>query len=1232
MRSHKLFAFVLAAFALAFTAAPVLAQSDRGSITGTVSDPNGAVVGGATVRATSLDTGEVREATTTGEGGYTLPELRASLYRVSVEAQGFKTSTVEQFKVAVQVVHTLDFTLELGVVTDVVTVTSESTPVIQSDTPVRQTNVNERQVRELPLQVNAETAGRSPLAFIFLDSNVTAAAGNGTNATNFRVSGGQGLGSEILIDGAATRRAQNGTFFTEVSPSPNAFQEFTVSTSSYSAEFGNSSGGIVNFSIKSGGNQFHGEAYEYHRNDAFNANSYLNNLSGLDRPRNHQNNFGFNVGGPMYFPRFGEGGPTYWSGKNRAFFFFNYEGYRFAESENVFLTVPTLRMRQGDFGELLTDPAILARFGPGGVRIFDPTSGGFGERTAIPGNNIPAYQTATGRTIIDPVGFNILQLFPLPTRQGVFQNYQASTQRPLTMNQYVGKADFVLTPMQTLAFSYSYRKQNTIQGGAPRFPQPLVAAGRWNQFFVSHFARLQHNWTMSPNLLNHFNAGFTRFSVANQNTTIGFNNTTLGLRANSTQNKAFPLIGFPGYSDPADPRGDPRSYQGMGSTFFHDQSGDNAVQLTDFMTLLRGNHSMRFGADVRIQQFNVSQLVHPGGEFNFRHNQTSNVEADNEGWPIASLITGATEFSFNSVQTIDPGWRQFSHSYFFQDDWKLRQNLTVNLGIRYDLPGLRTESKNRFRGFDPFTPNPAAGGRLGAIVGAGGQGGLQAEHESLASPDRTNIGPRVGFAYAWNDRTVVRGGAGVYYAPIVYGAGGQNNLTGGTIGFNTPVQPNVNCGPPGARGCVGGVPDLFLRNYRATLPVDPAGQFLGSDVDYFDPDFKTSRTVQYSLDLQRELPWNFAASIGYIGHRATRLRSNFERLNAIPFNALRLGNELLNRPLAEVNASERAFAASVGVPLPASNNAVFPGFNGTVGQALRRFPQYRTITNQLESQGQSWYNAMQLKLDRRFSQGIQFGASYTFSKLITDASEDLLGASPIGSLLQNPYDRESLRTVSPNSIPHVFVFNYIIEIPLGKGRRFLDQGGVVNAILGGWQLSGIHRYQSGLPLVVRVTRQGAFGPDTTGFNTDIRPNLTGQQILTSDPRSEARVRIINPAAFTAPPSYTNDAPPARREDGTVNPAYIAFYADPNRFFGNAPPVIDQARDLPFLSENLSLLKKFYFTETVAFEVGAEAFNIFNRHRLAQPNSDLSAGGDFGFSGVDAGYRQREIQIRVRFMF
>ncbi|MDX6693464.1 MAG: hypothetical protein QOF02_1067 [Blastocatellia bacterium] len=1235
MKANKFFAPVLLSLML-LCACVAYAQSDRGSLTGTVKDPSGALVPNAKVTATNLNSGEVRETNTSDEGSYTLPELKADPYRLSVEAQGFKTSTIDNIQVAVNVTRRADMTLEIGVVSDVVTVAADAA-VLQTDTPVRQTNVTERQVKELPLLVSAESAGRSPLAFIFLDSNVTAASGTGTNASDFRVSGGQGLGTEILIDGAATRRTQKGTFFTEVAPGPNAYQEFTLSTSNYSAEFGNSSGGIVSFALKSGGNDLHGEVYDLFHNDALNANSFLNNAQNLRINRDHQHNFGGNIGGPIYLPRFGEGGPTYLSGKNRAFFFFNFEAYRFSQGENVLVSVPTARMRQGDFGELLTDPTVLALNG-GPIRIFDPTMP-VGARNAIPNNDLRGYiSPATGQSIIDPVGFNIAQFFPTPNRAGVFRNYLASTEIPNKMNSPTFKLDFILSDKQRLAFSYSFRNNTRIAGGAPRFPAPYVGDGVWNQFFKSNFFRLQHDYTISAKLLNHFNAGYNRYDVANKNFTEGFDELSLGFPAGSVQNKAFPKIAFPGYGDAADPfNPNVRAYQGIGSTFFSDQLRDNAMELTDFVTYVTGRHSMKFGADVRNSQFNVHQLLDPGGEINFRANQTSNgcCERNNEGFPIASLLTGATEFSFNSVQNLDPGWRQFSHSYFFQDDIKVTPRLTLNAGIRYDLPGLRYESRDRFRGFDPTVPNPAAGGRLGAIAGAAGQGGVQAQHRTLAKPDYSNIGPRLGFAYSFNDKTVVRGGIGLYYAPILYGFAGNNTLTEGTVGYNSPRPANINGGADANF-------DLFLRNYRQTPGTDPNGQFIGSDIDYFDRNFKTGRTLQYGLDVERELPYNFVLQLSYTGHRADRLRSDLQRINAVPLNALKLGNELLNRnlnafdPVANPNGirqEDRTFAQSVGITLAANPNAVFTGFNGSVGQSLKPFPQYGRISNQLESLGRSWYNAATVKLDRRFTQGMQFGVSYTFSKLITDASEDLFGGSPIGSVLQNPYDRRSLRAVSPNSIPHVFVVNYLIELPFGKGKRWLNEGGIVDRLAGGWQLSGVQRYQSGLPLVIRRTGQDAFscsGP--TGFCTDVRPNLTGQPILTgSQDLVNGRAQIFNSNAFSSPPSFNQGVPP-QYVGGALNPDYVRYYADPLRFFGDAPAVIDQARDLPFLSENISLLKKTRLTETMTLELGAEAFNLFNRHRLTQPGSDLLNQIGFGFSSIDAGYGPRVIQIRVRFIY
>jgi hypothetical protein len=482
----------------------------------------------------------------------------------------------------------------------------------------------------------------------------------------------------------------------------------------------------------------------------------------------------------------------------------------------------------------------------------------------------------------------------------------------------------------------------------------------------------------------------------------------------------------------------------------------------------------------------------------------------------------------------------------------------------------------------------------------------------------------------------VRGGGGLYYAPVLYGTGGGGDINTGTIGYNTGS---------GARTPDGRNARFFLSSYPSIPPVDPGGQFVfpggTQEVQFFDPTYRTGRTIQYSLDLQRQLPYNFAASIGYIGHKATRLRSNFGRLNALPVEALRLGAPLLSKRVSQLDATDRAYAASVGFTLPASGDAVFVGFDsdpnnpGTVAQALRPFPQYRNINNILESQGTSDYNALQAKIDRRFSQGIQFGASYTFSKLLTDASEDVLGGGALTSVLQTPNDRGGLRALSPNNPTHVFVVNYLIELPFGKGRRFLNRGGIVDKLVGGFQLSGIQRYQSGLPLIFFSDNPESRGfLDLIGVGGNIRLNLTGQPVTIANGRNTIITRgqtpgveILNRAGFATPtPFGTNFA--------IGSQDYANYYANPSRFFGTAPASFPNLRSDKFSSENISLLKKTRITETTTFEVGAEAFNIFNRTRFFAPTTNLSD-ANFGFQSFindENVYSPRVIQLRVRLIF
>jgi hypothetical protein len=342
----------------------------------------------------------------------------------------------------------------------------------------------------------------------------------------------------------------------------------------------------------------------------------------------------------------------------------------------------------------------------------------------------------------------------------------------------------------------------------------------------------------------------------------------------------------------------------------------------------------------------------------------------------------------------------------------------------------------------------------------------------------------------------------------------------------------------------------------------------------------------------------------------------------------------LRTNINDVTPQQRAYASSVGVTIPASANAVYPGFNDTVAQALRPFPQYGRVTDILESEGRSSYNALQLKLERRFAQGVQFGASYTLSRLVTDAAEDILGGGPLSGVLQNPFDRKSLRTVSPTNSPQVFVVNFLAELPFGKGKRFLNQGGIVNAIFSGFQVSGIFRYQQGTPLVVTLPIQNNSFLELAGYFGNLRPNLTGQPLTitkTAVPGVAGRFFVLNPAAFSAPPDF-NAAPPFL-VNGQVNPAYTAYYADPNRFFGTAPAVISDVRSPLFFDENLSILKKTRITETLTFEFGAEFFNVFNRVRYLAPDTNLGSGfSNANFGAIGAADTPRVIQLRARVIF
>jgi hypothetical protein len=973
--------------------ATLYAQTNNSNLSGTVTDNTGAAIPSATVVVTDKNTGVIHRVQAGAGGEFSVPQLQPDPYSVVFSATGFATQTVDNVVLVSQVPRRVDGHLAVG--TQEVVEVSDSTP-LQQETAALQDSVDERQVRELPLLVGGETAGRSPLAFVFLDSSVTTTGGAGTNTANFRVAGNLGGATDILIDGAPTRRAQNGDFFTEVAPGPNAYQELTLSSSQYSAEYG-ASGGVVNFTTKAGGNAYHGEAYDLLQNDKLNANSTFDDLNATGKPRDHQNDFGANIGGPIRIPHL-------YNGKDKAFFFFNYEGYRFNHGENVYTTVPTARMRTGDFGELLTDPYVLSSVG-GPVQIYDPHVTGVG-RPAIPGNRLDQYTSPSGVPVIDPAGKNIINLYPAPTRAGVYHNYLASTLAPVNMNQYTTRGDYNISGRQHFMVSYSYRNQPSVKGGFPRFTNNVAATanGVWDQVFLSHFARAQYDFNFSPTLTNHLNLGFNRVFVTNHNRSVGsqYIASNLGIPANATQNVAAPRIGFPGYgTEDAAASTDPRVAQEIGSTYFSDKQGDDTVDLADIVSMSRGKHFLRFGGDFRIEDFDVTQFIDPGGSYNFRADQTGLPNGNNgavggTGWTLASLITGATEFSFATIHSAQPAYRFKYPSVFLADDYKVTSKLVLNLGIRYELPLTRTESHNYLRGFSPTTINPTTG-TLGALVGANPANGPTTPYRSLAANYYASVAPRFGFAYSFSNKTVLRGGWGLFYGPLQY----SGDITAGTLGYS--VARTTTPGNDYSQSTA------FLSTYQKAPVADPTSQFIQpgctaqgltcQDVQEFNSPYRTGLVQQFNMNVQQDLGRNYTLQIAYIGHLGQRLNSNFQRPNSLPYNDLLLGGPILNKLVSQLTPQDRAYASGLGITIPA---APYPGFAGSVAQALKPFPQYGFVVNENENQGRDYYNAVQMNVNHNFASGLQAGVSYTFSRLITNAGEDVLYDSTLGGVLQYP--------------------------------------------------------------------------------------------------------------------------------------------------------------------------------------------------------------------------------------
>jgi hypothetical protein len=1161
----RLFLWLLVAVCLA-TAVPAMAQSGRGTLTGTVNDANGAVIPGASLSLREASTGSVYAAVSSAQGIYTFPVLPPGTYNLTVTDPGFNTYTQNGISVYVGSTATVNVKLKVGSTSESVTVTSDASHLETESSDIG-TTVSSKLIADLPLQFSG--APRNPLQFVTLTPGYSGVMANSpTQLGGFKLNGGQQAGTDILVDGATIEFA-SANLQMNYGVSVEAVQEFKVMTNTFDAQYGRMGGGIVNLTTKSGTNLLHGSIYDMLRNKALDANSWINDYQGVEKPIDTQNDFGAFVSGPVYIPKL-------YDGRDKTFFMFNYEGFRFNTGGNSLRSAPTAAMLKGDFSQLATPVTIQGQTFPAHIIYDYSTCTGANQGKPCqpyPGNKITAAP--------DPVAAAIAAVLPHSDSTSPYLNFEQKTTNPVDANMYEIRIDQNMGAKQKLSASYDYdwRPNTVYTAGVP------LDTSATNQ--RTHYVRFGYDYIFTPNLLNHFNAGFSRRyrqEFSGEGSFGGNWPDKLGLKGVS--NTTFPQINW-NYPDGM-------NMPSNGADIFV----DNTYQYDDTLLWQHGRHSFKFGGETRLQQFNIDILTQTSGEFNFTSGPTSSLTDTNSGFGYASFYLGAAS---NGTIFLPErlGWRVKYYAAFVQDDWKLTPKLTANLGMRWEISTPVTEAHNQMSFMDPTVPNPGAGGLPGAYVfegkGAGRLGGSTPQ-----STFKDAYGPRIGLAYEVRPGTVVRAGYGIYYQSLKMGGFGENDSAGFTGSYTYPTPASLQ------------TPAVVLSQIQAYPGPQPP--FINPTVmNGQDPTVILSKTARpgttqtWSLDVEQQLPGKVIVDAAYVGDHGDHLQAFLHDPNqGLPINLSRGACLQVN---INDQAGNPACAGQAPVPSP------YPGFNGTVSQALRPFPQYNsaqvdTVTS-ADPFGVYTYHALQARIQKRYSQGLTVLASYTWSKTLTNAdaeypTEAAWEANGVSGAL-NTYNLKVEKGLSEFDTPQSLVLSYAYQLPFGKGQRFANTGGVVNAIVGGWQIAASQTYQSGNPLAVTTPNwtSGIFAGGEANLGASPRPNI---------------VPGVNPNGFHGGKFVYG-------QSLRFNPA--AFKTAPNFTFGNAPRTLGNVRTFAFLDENFDFEKQIPIYEQINTTFRMDFFNAFNRHEFQGFNNTAGTPGFGQASSTTAG---RSIQAELRLSF
>jgi hypothetical protein len=1145
--------------ALLAAAAGLVGQIVTASLDGTVTDPSGAVVPAAKVKVVNTSTNFEVHATTDTDGRFLFPSLPpGGPYTVTVEAAGFNTEERSGLTLDVNQAARLNIQLRVGSATETVKVTADA-PLIEPGTSTMGQVINTQNITNLPLNQ------RNAYSLVFLAPGVTGSVSNQYNSANISINGGRPGSTDILVDGIpSSPPLANPIEGLSVFPSVDSVQEFKVQTNTYSAEFGRAGSGVINLIYKSGTNEFHGSAFEFLRNSDLDSNGFFANRSGTPLPSFKRNQFGGTLGGPVDIPKL-------YRGKDKTFFFFGYEGLRQGSATNLNTSVPTAAQRAGDFSKTLNAAGQL-------VVIYDPTttvpSGSGYVRTPFPGNVIPANR-------IDPVAKNVVNYYPQPNLPGAvnsgLNNYFVSSSSVLNTNQIDAKVDEAVSDKSR--FFVRYSRRGLQQPVPPLFPSDIrVAQNNDAQPQASNSAAIDYVRTFSATNLLEVRYGFARTKLNFMSESLGFDPTKLGFPSYIAANADHLL--FPGIA--------PANYYTLGGAAAGDtrDPGFENHLLGVSNTRILGAHSLRIGWEGRLMRVNDTESGSSTGNFSFTNAITQgpnpNAATSTAGNSIASLLLGVGSGTM-TINSKDVATQSKYYALYVQDDWKATRKLTLNLGVRYDLDIPRTERYNRMETFDPSAASPlAAQTGISGLRGGVRFVGVNGYSREQFNPDWNNIGPRVGFAFQADSKTVLRGGYGIFYAASYRGA----NSTVGTQGFSASTS---YVGSPD-----GLTPSVYLSNPFPNGLNKPAGSsqglLTGIGSTFETPLYGDNRvpyTQNWDFDIQRELPGNILVDASYVGSHGVHLNmagENDYNLDQLTPNVIALGSALQK-----------------SVPNPFYGIITTgPEAAATIPQSylLAPFPQYTGVQITYPTGGYTIYHAFQLKVEKRFSHGLTALASYTDQKLIDDYSIISNVGNNTGGI-QNIYNGAGERSISSNDISQRLVISGVFELPIGRGRALgRSWNRALDALIGGWQVNGIASYQTGFP--VSITTQNTC---TNCGNNVLRPNNNGTSAELGGPISARMNKYFDTTVFSQPAPFT---------------------------FGNVSRTLPDVRGPGQQDIDLSLFKNFKPVERLTVQFRAEAFNVLNQVVFGMPNGTLSNAAFGTITGT--ANSPRSIQFGLKLLF